>query len=113
MKPVSKTPVGGPPKLARLRQAARAKDALDLEAALQPQDELRALASTTQDLAAMTKFTRAMSRAEIVARCTNVEESALTRFRIDKILNCFDKLPTLDRRPMSELIEYDALGLPK
>lgn len=35
------------------------------------------------------------------------------REEIDEILRRFDKLPTLDAHPMSELIEYDELGLPK
>ncbi len=36
-----------------------------------------------------------------------------SRDEIDEILNRFDKLPTPDSRPMSEIIEYDELGLPK
>lgn len=36
-----------------------------------------------------------------------------SRDEIDEILNRFDKLPTPDARPMSEIIEYDELGLPK
>ena len=35
------------------------------------------------------------------------------RDEIDRILSRFDKLPTLDSRQMSDLIEYDELGLPK
>jgi hypothetical protein len=37
----------------------------------------------------------------------------LRRDEIDRILNRFDKLPAIDARPMSELTEYDALGLLK
>jgi hypothetical protein len=36
-----------------------------------------------------------------------------SRDEVDEILNRFDKLPTTDQRPMSEIIEYDELGLPK
>lgn len=50
-----------------------------------------------------------------------LEEALLARAKaqhqgrddIDEILNRFDKLPTTDERPMSEIIEYDELGLPK
>lgn len=35
------------------------------------------------------------------------------RDEISKILDLYDKLPTRDERPMSEMIEYDELGLPK
>lgn len=35
------------------------------------------------------------------------------RAEIGRILSCYDKLPTLDPRPMAEIIEYDELGLPK
>lgn len=36
-----------------------------------------------------------------------------SRDEIDEILDRFDKLATLDSRTMSEIIEYDELGLPK
>ncbi len=36
-----------------------------------------------------------------------------TRDEIDEILERFDRLPTRDARPLSEMIDYDALGLPK
>ena len=50
-----------------------------------------------------------------------LEEALLARARakrasldaVDEILNRFDKFPTTDQRPMSEIIEYDELGLPK
>lgn len=50
-----------------------------------------------------------------------LEEALLARAKtqhasldeVDEILNRFDKLPTTDPRPMSEIIEYDKLGLPK
>ncbi len=32
---------------------------------------------------------------------------------VDEILNRFNALATVDERPMSEIIEYDELGLPK
>ena len=35
------------------------------------------------------------------------------RDEISKILELYEKLPTRDPRPMSEMIEYDELGLPK
>jgi hypothetical protein len=46
----------------------------------------------------------------LLARAKTQQQS---RDEIDEILNRFDKLPTSDARPMSEIIEYDELGLPK
>jgi hypothetical protein len=36
-----------------------------------------------------------------------------TRDEIDQILDRYEKLNTKDPRPMADLVEYDALGLPK
>ncbi len=36
-----------------------------------------------------------------------------TRDEIDDILDRFDRLPTRDALPLSEMIEFDELGLPK
>ena len=36
-----------------------------------------------------------------------------TRDEIDEILDRYERLPTVDARPMSGIIEYDELGLPK
>ncbi len=36
-----------------------------------------------------------------------------TRDEIDQILDRYEKLSTKDARPMVDLVEYDALGLPK
>jgi hypothetical protein len=46
----------------------------------------------------------------LLARANRQQPS---RDEIEEILNRFDKLPTPDSRPMSEIIEYDELGLPK
>ena len=46
----------------------------------------------------------------LVARAQKVRP---TRNEIDEILARFDRLPTRDARPLSEMIEYDELGLPK
>lgn len=35
------------------------------------------------------------------------------RDEINRILDSYKKLPTLDTRPLSDIIEYDELGLPK
>jgi hypothetical protein len=36
-----------------------------------------------------------------------------TRDEIAEILDLYEKLPTKDSRPMTEIIDYDELGLPK
>ena len=36
-----------------------------------------------------------------------------TRDTIDEILDRYQKLPTINNRPMDDIIEYDELGLPK
>lgn len=36
-----------------------------------------------------------------------------TRVDIDEILDRFDKLPSLDPRHLSEMMKFDALGLPE
>jgi hypothetical protein len=64
----------------------------------------------------------AFYRRSINQECIALLEEALlaraqaerrTRDQIDDILERFDKLPTRDPRPLSEMIEYDELGLPK
>jgi hypothetical protein len=37
----------------------------------------------------------------------------LKRDQIDEILDRYHQLPTIDKRPMNDIIEYDELGLPK
>jgi hypothetical protein len=38
---------------------------------------------------------------------------SLKRDQIDEILDRYHQLPTIDKRPMNDIIEYDELGLPK
>jgi hypothetical protein len=38
---------------------------------------------------------------------------SLKREQIDEILDRYHQLPTIDKRPMDDMIEYDELGLPK
>ena len=38
---------------------------------------------------------------------------SLKRDQIDEILDRYHQLPTTDKRPMNDIIEYDELGLPK
>ena len=37
----------------------------------------------------------------------------LKRDQIDEILDRYHQLPTMDNRPMDDIIEYDEFGLPK
>jgi hypothetical protein len=37
----------------------------------------------------------------------------LKRDQIDEILDRYHQLPTLNKRPLDEIIEYDELGLPR
>ncbi len=46
----------------------------------------------------------------LVARA---KKSAHSRDQIDAILKRYEELPTFDSRPVSEIIEYDEIGLPK
>ncbi len=46
----------------------------------------------------------------VLARASSTRQ---TRDEIDDILDRYHKLPTKDQRPMHDMVEYDALGLPK
>lgn len=41
------------------------------------------------------------------------QRTGTKRDGIDEILQHFDSLPTRDPKPLSEMIDYDELGLPK
>lgn len=47
------------------------------------------------------------------ALLARAKEHRPTRDEIDEILDRFDKLPNIDQRPLSEILEFDEHGLPK